>query len=136
MTDPDWNMLLTVDSLIKINNIITSWTNIIFRNVNIKTHGFDKTYMDKDLIKDKLYQVIDQFSERKITTVKLQLILLNKIHPIYDRNGRIYKICSFVQRSSLCSNHTDNAYVFVKQVEVVESFTNVHKRKLPEKESK
>ena len=102
-------MHLTVDYLIKINNIITSSINIIFRNVNIKTHGFDKTYIDKDLIKDKLYQIMDQFSERKITTVKLQLILLNEIHPIYDRNGRIYKICSFLQRSSLCSNPTDNA---------------------------
>ena len=42
--------------------------------------------------KDKLYQIIDQFNERKITPTKFYLILLNKIHPFYDRNGRTCKI--------------------------------------------
>ena len=48
--------------------------------------------MDKDLVENSLYQIIDQFSERKITTVKLYLIILNKIHPFYDGNGRTFKI--------------------------------------------
>ena len=45
-------------------------------------------YMDKELIEDKLYQIIDQFNERKITSTKFYSILLNKIHPFYDGSGR------------------------------------------------
>ena len=45
-------------------------------------------YMNKELIQDKLYQTIDQFNKRKITSTKLYLILLNKIYPFYDGNGR------------------------------------------------
>ena len=43
--------------------------------------------MNKDLIEDKLCQIIDQFNEKKITPVKFYSILLNKIHPFYDGNG-------------------------------------------------
>ena len=40
-------------------------------------------YMDRDLIaEEKLYQIIDQFIERKITTVKFYSILLNEIHSV------------------------------------------------------
>ena len=48
--------------------------------------------MDKELIENKLYQVIDQFNERKITSTKFYSILLNKIHLFYDGNGRTCKI--------------------------------------------
>ena len=48
--------------------------------------------MDKELIEDKLYQIIDQFSERNITATKLYSIYLNKIHLFYDGNGRTCKI--------------------------------------------
>ena len=48
--------------------------------------------MDKELIEDKLYQIIDQFNERKSTFTKFYSILLNKIHPFYDRNGRTCKL--------------------------------------------
>ena len=48
--------------------------------------------MGKELIDDKLYQIIDQFNERKITPTKFYSILLNKIHPFYDGNGRTCKI--------------------------------------------
>ena len=48
-------MYLTVDSLIEINNIITRAHNITLRKVNVKPYGFDKIYMDKELIEDKLY---------------------------------------------------------------------------------
>ena len=44
--------------------------------------------MDKELVEDKLYYIIDQFRERKITSSKFYSILLNKIHPFYDGNGR------------------------------------------------
>ena len=53
-------------------------------------------FMDKDLIKEKLhkdelYQIIDSFKYRKITPVKFYSILLNKVHPFYDGNGRTSK---------------------------------------------
>ena len=43
------SMYLTVDSLIKINNIITGSNNNTLRKVNVKSHGFDKIYMCKEL---------------------------------------------------------------------------------------
>ena len=55
-------MYLTVKFLIEINNII-------------KPYGFDKMYMDKELIEDKFDQITDQFNERKITTTKFYSIL-------------------------------------------------------------
>ena len=66
LIDSDNNMYLTVDSLIDINNIITGLNNIILRKGNVKPHECDKIYMDKDLIEDKLYQLIDRFNEIKI----------------------------------------------------------------------
>ena len=88
----DGGMYLTVYSLIEMNNITTGSNNITLRKVNIKPYGFNKMYMDKELIEDKLYQIIDQFSERKITSRKFYSILLNKIHPFYDGNCRTCEI--------------------------------------------
>ena len=85
-------MVVTVDSLTEINNLITGSYSITLRKVNVKPYGFDKMYMDKELIEDKLYQIIDQLNERKITSTKFYSILLNKIHPFYDGNGRTYNI--------------------------------------------
>ena len=48
--------------------------------------------MDKALMEDKLYQIIDQFNERKITSTKFYSILLNKIHSSYNGNGKTCKI--------------------------------------------
>ena len=56
-------MYLIVDSLVEINNIISGSNNITLRKVNVKPYGFDKVYMDKELIEDKLYQIIDQFNK-------------------------------------------------------------------------
>ena len=92
LIDTNGGVYLTVDSLIEINKIITGSNNITFRKPNVKPYGFDKTYMDKELIGDKLYQIIDQFNERKIMSTKFYSILLNKIHPFYDGNGRMCKI--------------------------------------------
>ena len=79
--------------MVKINNIITGSNDITLTNLNVKPYGFNKTYMDKDLIEDKLYQMINQINQmKKITTVKFYLILLNEIHPFYDENGRTRKI--------------------------------------------
>ena len=57
-------MYLIVDSLIEINNIITGSDTITLRKVNVKLYGFDKMYMDKELMEDKIYEIIDQLSKR------------------------------------------------------------------------
>ena len=59
-------MYLTVDSLIDKNNIIIGVNTIILRKGNIKPCKCDKMYMNQGLIEDKLYQLVDQFNERKI----------------------------------------------------------------------
>ena len=51
---------MTVDSLIDINIIISLLNNFILRKVSVKPYGWDKIYIDKDLIEYKLYQSIDQ----------------------------------------------------------------------------
>ena len=48
--------------------------------------------MDKELIEDKLYQIIDQSSERKITSIKFYSILLNKTQAFYDGNRTTWEI--------------------------------------------
>ena len=80
--------------MIEINSIIASSNNVTLRKVNVKPYGFDKMYMDKELIEDKINKITDQFNERKITTTKLFYVLLNKIHPFYDGSGRTCKILS------------------------------------------
>ena len=45
--------------------------------------------MDKELIEDKLYQIIDQFNERKITSTKSYSILLNKMHFMMEMVERV-----------------------------------------------
>ena len=78
--------------MIEINNITTGSNNITLRKVNVKPYGFGKIYMDKELIEDKLYKIIDQFNERKITSAKFYSILLNKIYTFYYGNSRTFKI--------------------------------------------
>ena len=69
---------LPVDSLIEINNIMIGSNDITLKNVNVKPYGSEKMYMYKDLINDKLYQIIYQFAESKITKVKFCSILLKR----------------------------------------------------------
>ena len=52
LIEPDGNMNLTVGSLTEKNSIIDALDNITLRNVNWKLYGFDKTYMDKDIIEN------------------------------------------------------------------------------------
>ena len=77
LIDSDGAMYLAVDSLIEVNNIINGLNNITLRKVNVKPYGFDKVYMDKELIENKLYQIIDQFNERKITSTKFHSIYIH-----------------------------------------------------------
>ena len=90
--DSDNNMYVTVDLLIDINNIITGSKNITLRKFNVKPYVYDKMYMDKDLIEDKHYKLIDQSNERKINYKDFYFALLGKISPFYDENGRTCKI--------------------------------------------
>ena len=92
LIDSDGGMYLIADSLIEKNNIITGTNNITLRKVDVKPYGFDKMYMDKELIENNLYEIIDRFSERKITSTKSYSIPLNKIHLFYDGNGRMCEI--------------------------------------------
>ena len=52
--------------------------------VHVTYCGFDKIFMDKDLIEDKL-QMTDQFNERK-STPKI-FVQYNKKHLLHDGNG-------------------------------------------------
>ena len=65
LRDSDGGTYLTVDSFIEINNIIPVPNNITLRKVNVKPYGFDKMYMGKEIIEDKLYQIIDHFNENR-----------------------------------------------------------------------
>ena len=83
LIDIDGSIYIRVVSLIEINNITTVSNNITLRKVNVKPYGFNKMYMNKDLIDYKLYQlIIDQFNERKVTSTKFRSVLLNKIKSI------------------------------------------------------
>ena len=72
------------------NNICSS--NITLRKINVKSYGYDKIYMGKDLIEDKLYQLIDQFNKRKTNHRDFYYELLNNIHLLDNGNGRTCKI--------------------------------------------
>ena len=48
--------------------------------------------MDKNLIKDKLYQIIDDFNLKKITPINFFLMSLTEIHPFYNENSRAFLI--------------------------------------------
>ena len=78
--------------MIDISNIRTSSNNITLRKVNTKPYGPDKMHMNKLLMEDKLYHIIDQFNKRKVTSAESYSLILNKIHQFYDGNGRKCKI--------------------------------------------
>ena len=90
LIDSDRNMYLIMASLIKTNNLITWSDNITLRKVTVKLYRFDKIYMDKDLIEDQFYQIIDQFNERKNTAIRFYLIFLTKyIHFMMETAERV-----------------------------------------------
>ena len=49
-------------------------------------------YMDKNLIEYKLYQLVDQFKERKIGLCDFYSVLLNNIRRYCFWNGKDFKI--------------------------------------------
>ena len=96
LIDSNENRYFTVDLLIDLNNIITGSNNITLRKVNVKLCRYDNMYRDKD----KLYQLVDQFNERKIYQRDFYSEFHDNIHPFFDGNGRTCKIlfvsCIFV----------------------------------------
>ena len=49
-----------------MNNITIGLNNITLRKFNVTPYGHDNMHMDKDLIEEKLYQLIDQLNEKKL----------------------------------------------------------------------
>ena len=88
----DGDLYLTVDSLIRINNLITDSHNIQLRQINVKPAFYDKQYMDFTRIESELYTLVDKFNERQITPRRFCNTFLDKIHPFSDGNGRTCKI--------------------------------------------
>ena len=64
-------------------------------------------YTIDDLIEDKLYQVIDQFNERKIPPLTFYSMLLNEINPFYDGNGWTSKILLLMMIKSRFMDETE-----------------------------
>ena len=88
----DGDLLLTVDSLISINNIITNSNNLTLRQCEVKPAGYDKQYMNSSKIESELYTLVDKFNERQISAVTFCKTFLNSMHPFKDGNGRTCKI--------------------------------------------
>ena len=59
LIDSDSNIYLDFDLLSDINNIVTGWNNITLRTVNVEPYEHKKIYTDKDLIEERLSQLIN-----------------------------------------------------------------------------
>ena len=92
LINKDRDLFLTVDSLIRINNIITNSHNLHLRRHNVKPAGYNKQYMDANRIEAELYSLVDKFNNRRITPRAFCDTFLDKIHPFADGNGRTCKI--------------------------------------------
>ena len=88
----DNDLLLTVDSLITLNNIVTGSQNLSLRSVNVRPAFHKKQYMDFTKIEFELYKLVDAFNDRYITIRQFYHIFLNEIHPFLDGNGRTCKL--------------------------------------------
>ena len=84
------DLLLTIDSLITLNNIVTGSHNLSLRLVNVRPAFHKKQYMDFTKIEFELYKLVD--NDRYITIRQLYDTFLNEIHPFLDGNGRTCKL--------------------------------------------
>ena len=69
---------------------------MLMLKVNVKTCAYDKIYMNKGLIEHNLYQLIDQFNERKINHRHLSFAVLNNINLFYDGDGITCKMLFYL----------------------------------------
>ena len=90
--DNEAKLVLTVDSLIALNNIITDSHNVYLRRVNVKPKGYNKMYMNYNIIEPELYRLVDKYNEGKVSSEEFYYNFLNEIHPFYDGNGRTAKL--------------------------------------------
>ena len=87
------DLFLTMDLLIRLNNIITGAHNIHLRIHNVRPAGYRCIhYMTFDKIEAVLYGLVDNFSDRRITHREFARIFLDQIHAFADGNGRTCKI--------------------------------------------
>ena len=86
------DLLLTVDSLITLNNIITGSDNLSLRSINVRPAFYKKQYLDFTKIEFELYKLVDSFNDRCITNRQFYHTFLNEIHPFLDGNVRTCKI--------------------------------------------
>ena len=92
LINEDGDLYLNVDSLIRINNLITGSDNIHLRQINVKPAFHNKQYMDFNRIEPELYVLADKFNERQIMARCFCNKFLHEIHPFSDGNGRTCKI--------------------------------------------
>ena len=84
-------LLLTVDSLITINNVILNTNNLGLRKNDVKPAGYNRKYMSFYHIEPALTGLIDTFNAGKLIPKTFVETFL-KIHPFADGNGRTCKI--------------------------------------------
>ena len=87
----DGTLLLTVDSLITLNNIVLNKNNLGLRKHGVKPAGYNRKYMSFYDILPALTGLVDTFNQGKITPKTFVETFL-KIHPFADGNGRTCKI--------------------------------------------
>ena len=108
LINKDGDLFLTVDLLIRINNIITNSHNLHLRRYNVKPAGYNKQYMDVSRIEAELYSLVDKLNDRRIMPRAFCDTFLDKIHLFADRNGRTCKI--------LFDDKIENFYKIYKKV--------------------
>ena len=87
----DGTLLLTVDSLITLNNIVLNKNNLGLRKHDVKPAGYDRKYMSFYDVLTALTGLVDTYNNGKITPKTFVETFL-KIHPFADGNGRTCKI--------------------------------------------
>ena len=70
--------------MIDNNSIIIGLNNFTLRKRNVKPRGYDRNYLDTDVMKDKLYQLVAWFNERKIYHKDFYSALLLKQFGIFE----------------------------------------------------
>ena len=68
LINKEGDLFLTIDSLIRINNIFTNSHNLYLRRHSVKPAGYNKQYMDTSRIEAELYSLVDKFNDRRITS--------------------------------------------------------------------
>ena len=92
LIDKNHELFLTVNSLITLNNIVTDSQNLFLRDVNVKPAGFGKMYLDKSLIEQAFYLLVEKFNERKVTHNQFCNLFADLIHPF-----KSIKFCSWFE---------------------------------------